>query len=433
MILKLEPYSGISGDMFLGALAPLLQAEAMIESLPARLGLTGVEVSFQDVVRSTIRCRKATVTLHGQAPEAHSHDTHDHGHDHQHHHDHHHAHNHGHDHAHAHHPHAHRAYTEIVGIIKNADLSPGTKSLALAMFKALGEAEADMHGVPLEDVHFHEVGGEDAMIDLVGAAWLIDLMKPEAVYCTPVCVGSGFVKTAHGRLPVPAPATQRLLQGCPVFAGPVAKEMCTPTGAAILSVLNPQFDIPVLIADQTGLGAGTRELDQPNALRVSLCRRPLSDDRESISLLDTNLDNLSGEDLGADLLQDLLDRGALDAWLTPILMKKGRPAHQLQVLCSPAAAADLSAYLLENLPTLGVREFQGMRSKLSRETQVVSTPVGVVEVKVHVLPGGRKRFFPEYESCRLAARASGLSLQAVRDMARQAAASADEDTGPDGD
>lgn len=428
MILKLEPYSGISGDMFLGALAPLLHAEALIEALPAQLGLTEVTVHFEDVVRSTIRCRKAQVLLRGAPPEspdhdhhAHDHD-HDHAHNHDHDHDHAHSHDHGHDHTHTHdHVHAHRAYTDIVQLIENADLPSGAKSLSLNLFKKLGESESVMHGIPLAEVHFHEVGGEDAIVDLVGAALLLDLLKPEAVYCTPVCVGSGFVKTAHGRLPVPAPATQKLLQGFPTFAGPVAKEMTTPTGAAILSVLNPNFDIPTLIVDQSSMGAGSRDLDQPNALRASLGRPAAENSTEPVTLLETNLDNLTGEDLGADLLQDLLDRGALDAWLTPILMKKGRPAHQLQLLCLPGLAVELSHYILTTLPTLGVRQFEGVRSKLAREVRVVSTPAGVVEVKVHLLPDGSERYFPEYESCKLAAEASGLSVAAVRHMTRSAA------------
>ncbi len=173
--LKLEPYSGISGDMFLGALAPLLNAEADITALPARLGLDKVTVAFEDVIRSTIRCRKASVRVDGHAPEAHGH-----------------GHPHTHDHG-----HAHRAYRDIVHLIQHADLPDSVKALALAMFRDLGEAEADMHGIPLEEVHFHEVGGEDAIVDIVGAALLIDKLSPDAVYSTPVCVGSGFVKTAN--------------------------------------------------------------------------------------------------------------------------------------------------------------------------------------------------------------------------------------------
>jgi len=258
--LKIELYSGISGDMFLGALAPLLNAENDITDLPQVLGLHHVEVRFEDVIRSTIRCRKATVTVRGHAPEEEPHHHHDHEH---HHHHHHHDHDHEHHHHdHEHHHHEHRAYVDIVKQIEASPLTPGTKQRALEMFRLLGEAEAEMHGTSLDQVHFHEVGGEDALIDIVGAALLLDKLKPSAIYATPVCTGSGTVKTAHGRLPVPAPATQRLLEGMPTYPGPVAKEMTTPTGAVILKALNPVFEQPPLKVLKTGLGAGTRDLHE---------------------------------------------------------------------------------------------------------------------------------------------------------------------------
>jgi len=410
-ILKLEPFSGISGDMFLGALAPLLDAEDQITSLPDKLHLHGVEVRFDDVIRSTIQCRKATVSVNGvpDLPTDHDHHHHPHhGHTHGHH-----DHEHGHDHAHGH-DHIHRAYTDIVHLIQHAHLTEGAKALALEMFRILGEAEAEMHGMALEEVHFHEVGAEDSIIDLVGAAVLIDLLQPEQVFCTPVCVGHGYVKTAHGRLPVPAPATQRILEGVPTLPGPVEKEMTTPTGAVILSVLNPSFTLPVLTVQSSGMGAGTRDLEQPNALRASICTSAEPEGRESITLLQTNLDHVSGEDLGSDLLQDLLNQGALDAWTTPILMKKGRPAHKLEVLCRSTLADALSSWILASLPTLGVRRFEGSRLVLERSQKTVTTPYGPIELKVHHLPDGSERMIPEYESIRAAAAAHGVSVQTVR-------------------
>lgn len=410
--LLLEPYSGISGDMFLGALAPLLNAEHDLETLPARLGLKEVDVRFSDVTRSTIRCRKATVTVRGQAPEG---DDHDHVHGHTHHH---HGQGHGHTH-HTHtHGHTHRAYTDIVRVIREADLPRGARDLALDMFRALGEAEAEMHGTSLEKVHFHEVGGEDALIDIVGAALLIDRLSPDTVYATPVCVGSGYVRTAHGRLPVPAPATQHLLRGMPTFPGPVEKEMTTPTGALILKALRPCFDRPPLSISATALGAGTRDLDQPNALRASLCEGPATDG-EAIVLLQTNLDNVSSEDLGADLLSDLLEAGALDAWITPVVMKKGRPGHLLDVLSHPANAEALRQWILNSLPTLGVRRFDGNRRILPRETGRVKTPVGTVTAKRHRLPDGSSRILPEYESLRKAARKAGVPVNRLRHPASE--------------
>ncbi len=417
-ILKLEPFSGISGDMFLGALAHLLDAEELITTLPGKLHLPGVEVTFENVIRSTIQCRKATVSIQGVPDTPHDHHPdHEQGYSHSHHHEHEHNHSHQHDHSHEHshdHGHSHRAYTDIVHLIQHAHLTEGAKELALTMFRILGEAEAEMHGMKLEEIHFHEVGAEDSIIDLVGAAVLIDLLKPEQVFCSPVCVGHGYVKTAHGRLPVPAPATQKILQGIPTIPGPIEKEMTTPTGAVILSVLNPIFTLPVLTVEATGMGAGTRELSQPNALRVSLCHAADTEERQTITLLQTNLDQLSGEDLGADLLQDLLEQGALDAWLSPILMKKGRPAQKLEVLCREQDAEHLTTWILSQLPTLGVRRFDGNRMVLKRSQRTVDTEYGPIDLKVHHLPDGSERVIPEYESIRTAANVHKVSLNTVR-------------------
>jgi uncharacterized protein (DUF111 family) len=200
----------------------------------------------------------------------------------------------------------------------------------------------------------------------------------------------------------------------PTFPGPIDMEMTTPTGAVILRHLNPSFEVPVLVSTATGLGAGTRDPHtQPNALRLSLCA-PQQIEGEAVTLLQTNLDNLSGEDLGADALQDLLEAGALDAWVTPVLMKKGRPGQMLEVLCSPEQRDALSSRILATFPTLGVRWFDGGRHILNRSAEIVSTDYGDIEMKVHHLPDGSLRRFPEYESLRKAAIEHGVSVQTVR-------------------
>jgi uncharacterized protein (DUF111 family) len=200
----------------------------------------------------------------------------------------------------------------------------------------------------------------------------------------------------------------------PTFPGPIDMEMTTPTGAVILRHLNPSFEVPVLVSTATGLGAGTRDPHtQPNALRLSLCA-PQQIEGEDVTLLQTNLDNLSGEDLGADALQDLLEAGALDAWVTPVLMKKGRPGQILEVLCSPEQRDALSSRILATFPTLGVRWFEGGRHILKRSSEIVATDYGDIEMKVHHLPDGSLRRFPEYESLRKAAMEHGVSVQTVR-------------------
>lgn len=418
-ILKLDPTSGISGDMFLGALAPLLEAEDEIIALPKRLGLKNVHVEFEDVIRSTIQCRKAHVLVHEE--HGHAHHDHDHGHGH-HHHDHEHEHDHEHHHTRTHeHGHSHRSYKEIVHILTDhADLPEDVRELSLTMFRFLGEAEAAMHGTELDKVHFHEVGGEDAMVDIVGAAWLICKAKIEKTVCSSVCVGSGTVKTAHGQLPVPAPATAALLQGFPTHAGPIAMEMTTPTGAVILKALAPKFDDPSLIVHATGLGAGTRDIaSQPNALRVSLAElhRTTDSSTESVILLQSNIDNVTPELLGSDLLESILEAGALDAWITPIVMKKGRPAHKLEVLCSHETADTLSVLILEKLPTLGVRRFHGERMILERRQDSVDTEYGRIHIKVHILPGGKERGIAEFSDCMDAAKSAGVSIREVKQAA----------------
>ncbi len=422
--LKLDLHSGISGDMFLGALAPLLDMCADLERLPERMGLPHCTLHFEEVQRSSIHCVHAVIRVKGQAPEAqqqdHDHSHHEHGHSHheheQDHHDHDHSHS-SHDHSHSSHGHhAHRHYGDILHLIDHADLPDGAKTRAKDMFRMLGEAEAQMHGIPLEQVHFHEVGAEDSILDLCGAAWLIDCLNPEQVYASPVCTGHGSVKTAHGLLPIPAPATLELLKGMPMIEGAIAKEMCTPSGAVILRSLNPHFELPALIPEKQAYGAGSRDLPgQPNALRATLCKR-LTDSAssEAISLLQSNLDGCTPEDLGADSLQRLLQAGARDAWISPILMKKGRPAHCLEVLCFPEDADKLSDQILNDYPTLGVRRFDGNRRILPRSQEHIETEFGPLELKVHELPDGRKRRIPEYESLFRLSESSGLSVSELR-------------------
>ncbi len=390
--LLIEPFSGISGDMFLAALASLLHAEDDLRGLPAQLGLDHCEIRFQDVTRGSLRCRRAQVLVGGHAPEEpHSHEG-----------------GHG-------HTHDHRAYRDIVHLLRDhAELPEGARMLALRFFQLLGEAEAEMHGIPLDEVHFHEVGAEDSLLDLVGAALLLDRLRPGGVACTPVCVGSGFVQTAHGRLPVPAPATQRLLAGMPQFPGELPLEMTTPTGAVLLRALDPDFSPATRVLHASAFGAGTRDTPtQPNALRLSLFDPADDTAARPVTLLQTHLDNVSGEYLGADLIADLLADGALDAWISAILMKKGRPGHKLEVLCRPADAERLTQRILRELPTLGVRRFQGSRSELDRSSGSLPSPLGPLAAKCHHLPDGTRRLLPEYEGVRAAARAAGLAPESL--------------------
>ncbi|OIR06525.1 hypothetical protein GALL_114430 [mine drainage metagenome] len=433
--LILDLQSGISGDMFVAAAARLAGCEDEVLRLPATLGLDGVSLRFDDVVRSSLQARHFTVIdahehgdheAHGHEHHTHEHEEHDAHHAHAHEHAHHHAHE-EHDGAHAHH--AHRPLSEIRALLTRARLDDAVRARALRMFQRLGEVEAAAHGIPVEKVHFHEVGAIDSILDIVAAALCIERLGLRQVFASPVCVGHGTIKVAHGVLPVPAPATERLLQGMPIFAGELSGEWTTPTGALILAELAPTFSDATLVTTASAFGAGTKDSPKrPNLLRLRLAHSVsqaeaapaglLSDELVSIAC---NIDDSTGEFLGADLLERLLQAGARDAVLHPIVMKKGRPAQQLEVLAEPAQARAIATLILSHTSTIGVRMAPLSRLMLKREPLDVDTPYGVIAVKQVILPDGSTRCAPEYESVKRAAAQAGVPAQTVHQAALAAA------------
>jgi len=434
-ILIIEANSGISGDMFVAAAAALAGCEAEVLLLPAKLGLAGVTCRFQDVQRSSLRGRKFDVLVDGAPaeaaavpaqPHAHGH-THPHAHGPAHDHGHAHPHEHGHGHAHEHagheeksEPHEHRLLSSIGTMIKAAGLEPRVCDRALRLFERLGAVEAEAHGIPIEAVHFHEVGAVDSIVDLVAASLCIERLNVNSSVVTTICVGSGTVWTAHGRLPVPAPATERLLQGMPTIPGELPGEWTTPTGAAILAELQPAFSIPVSVTRASAFGAGgTDPAQRANLLRLRLAdtvAAPASAAgvlQDEVVVLTTNIDDSSGELLGADLIDRLLKAGAKDAVLHPLVMKKGRPGQQLEVMAAPARAEALAQLILTHTSTIGVRLQPMRRLLLRREAGTVMTPYGDLAVKRVHLPDGTVRITPEYESCRELAERAGVPVQTV--------------------
>lgn len=417
--LYIEATNGISGDMFVAAAAALAGCETEITALPAQLGLKDVRCVFRNVVRSSLQCRKFDVlqgdhpvdTSTGEEPEHHHH--HDHGHGH-------HKHHHHHEHHHGPSGHEHRSLSSIRVMIEGAGLEPAVTERAGHMFEQLGAVEAGAHGIPIEQVHFHEVGAVDSIVDIVAAALCIERLKITAAYATPVCVGSGSVNTAHGRLPVPAPATEKLLQGFPTITGELPGEWTTPTGALILRELQPSFTLPTVVTLQSSFGGGNKDPQgRPNALRLRLVETTPTQtaatglERDELCVLFANIDDMPGELLGADLLETLLQAGARDAVIHPIVMKKGRPAHQLEVLVEPEAAARMAEVMLTHTSTIGVRTIPVQRFMLPRETVTVPTTYGDVVAKKVTLPNGRTRILPEYEACRQLARQHGVPVQEV--------------------
>jgi uncharacterized protein (TIGR00299 family) protein len=417
----LDCSSGIAGDMFLGACLDLgLPLEVLSETV-ARLRLPGVSVESRKALRGGMAGTRFRVLsdgrpVEGPDPEEKSEAGHHHHHDH-HHHDHGHHH---HDHGHHHHEHGHsRGLAEIHGLIAASDLSTSIKERALRLFLRLGEAEAKAHGMPIERVHFHEVGAVDSIVDLVGAAAAVEYLAPGRLTSSPVNVGSGRVKTAHGELPVPAPATAELLRGIPVYGGP-GGELTTPTGAVLLAELVDEFvDFPAMVLEGVGYGLGKKDIPtHPNALR--LVRGRAGRERAEVMVVECEIDDLPGEGFGF-LMERLLGAGALDVYFTPVQMKKNRPGTLVTLLCRRHQLEELSGVLLTESGSLGCRYHAASRFEADREIQEVQTAFGTVRVKRARLDGRTLATAPEFEDCRRLALASGAPW---RDVYRAALAAA---------
>ncbi|MBI1322940.1 nickel pincer cofactor biosynthesis protein LarC [bacterium] len=375
--------SGISGDMTLGALVDAGADGAAIAAAIASLGLPG-GVEFVMTKRCGMRATYAKV----DAP----------------------------------HEHAHRHLHHIDAIIDRSTLSDRQKSLAKKIFRKLGEAEADSHGVPIEKVHFHEVGAIDSIIDIVGAAVGLDLLGVDEIMASPVPTGTGYIQVAHGRMSVPAPATAFLLKGVPLAASTIEMELTTPTGAAILATTVSRFGpLPAMTIDRIGTGAGTKDLkSQPNVLRIIVGELIESRTSDQVMILETNLDDATGELIG-HVSERLFQAGALDVFTMPIYMKKNRPAVLLSVLCDPIRTHEMESILFEETETLGVRRSVKDRTILPRKAARVRTEFGEIPGKAFWrTENDSKRFSPEHDACAKAAKSHGATLRTVQEAARQA-------------
>ena len=402
----LECFAGISGDMLMGALVDAGAPIEVLQKTATSLGL-GAELHLSRVNRSGIQSTKIDVMVEGKLHEpAAPTGPVEHVHDHQHHHDHHHHHEHHHG----------RSLPQIRSLLMAADLTQRARNLSLSAFTLLAQAEGHIHGVPIEEVHFHEVGAVDAIVDIACSAAAADALDVSAWYCSPVNVGSGFVNCAHGRFPVPAPATAELLKNAPVYSAHVEMELVTPTGAALLRALDCRFEsTPVMRTHSIGYGAGTRNPERfPNVVRVSIgeiAQAPRFTP-ETITVLECAVDDLSPQVL-AHTAQLALDQGALDVMSAPVTMKKGRLGTLLTVLSKPADAGRLQQLLFQETTTLGIRVREENRVVLARETTAVQTEFGVIQVKTGVWQGEEWNAAPEFEDCRRAAAAFQVPLKTV--------------------
>jgi len=312
--------------------------------------------------------------------------------------------------------HTHRHLPDVEEILHRGRLTPSQRDLALRIFRRLAEAEAAAHGMPLEKVHFHEVGALDSIADIAGVAIALDLLGAERITSRSVPTGSGMVKCAHGLMPIPAPGTAALLKGVPLAASSIKAELTTPTGAAILTtVVQEWIETPVMTIERIGHGAGQRDfLEQPNLLRVFVgaMAAPEAAERDRVWMLETNLDDVPAEVIGY-CFDQLFAAGALDVFSTPIQMKKSRPGVLLSVLAAESALPVLEAILFRETETFGIRRYAVERSKLQREAVTVETSWGPIRGKRGWRAGGASVFAPEYEDCARVARQHGIALREV--------------------
>lgn len=436
-IAYLDCFSGMSGDMFLGALVDAGVPAKLFEETVAALDI-GARVEVSRVKRGGIAATKVDVYSHGEkdlprevywaqqasgvSPQASDFgpQTSDRGHKgHEHHHG---------SHAHQHAPHEHthgRALSEIEQIIARAAISAGAKQTATAIFDALGAAEARIHATGVERVHFHEAGAVDAMVDIVCAAAGAEALGVDELVCSPLNVGGGTVKCAHGELPVPAPATVELLKGVPVYSSGIQAELVTPTGAAIVKILAKRFaSFPQMRIEKAGYGAGSRDFSgHANVVRLTIGEEQASRAekvaRETITVLEANLDDLNPQVFGY-VMDRLLEDGALDVFGVPVQMKKNRPGTLLTVLCRPGDASKLTEVIFSETTTLGVRRRQEARQALARKWTAVPTRWGEVRIKIASMNGTVTNYAPEYEDCRRIATEHHVPLKSVMQEAMQA-------------
>ncbi len=377
-------FAGVSGNMILGALIDAGVALSDLKTELARLKLDGFDLTAKKVVKNGITGTHVEVNTEES--------------------------------------HVHRHLKDIEEIIDQSDLAADLKDKSKRVFQTLAEAEAKVHNSSPDEIHFHEVGALDAIVDIVGSVIGLSLLGTDMVVTSPIHIGTGFVECQHGKIPVPAPATIEILKGAPLFSTGIENELTTPTGAAILKTLAKGFGpMPAMTVDCTGYGAGSRDLEIPNLLRLvvgtAIDSVYLTD---QVILIETNIDDMNPEILGY-VTERVMEQGALDVWLTPINMKKNRIGAKLSVLASAADADSLVDIVFAETTTLGVRMQRLERRKLVREVRIVHTRYGDIKTKVSLTNGKVRHATPEYEDCKAAARREGVPLMEVYEEVRRAA------------
>ncbi len=453
--LYVEGLSGISGDMTVAALLDLGADKEVLLNVLKSLPVSGYEIAISRVKKSGIDACDFNVILEKDNHDhdmayLHGHDHHhedEHGHHHDGEHEHHHQedeHGHHHDGEHKHHHHEHATLPGILHLIGHAQMSDRAKAIATRIFEIVAEAEAKAHGVPLNEVHFHEVGAVDSIVDVVSVAVCLDNLDVTEVIVPRLCEGHGTVRCQHGIMPVPVPAVANIVQAhhLKLQITEVEGELVTPTGAAIVAAIKTSEKMPAQFEiEKTGIGAGKREYSRPSMLRLMLIKdtseetvdsncnsENFADDLHNVStqtsdkvqILETNIDDCSGECMGY-LMDRLLEAGARDAHYSPVFMKKNRPGYLLRVICDTENIAALEQIIFEETTTIGIRRIEAERTILPRKKAEIDTPIGKAQVKICTLPDGQVRYYPEYESVAALAKKNGISLYEVIQMIKNVA------------
>ena len=398
-VLYYDCFAGISGDMNLGAMIDIgVDKDYLVKEL-GKLSVSGFRISISKELKNGISGTKVSVNLKEiNNTNAHTGRSHDHN---QH--------------------REHRNLEDIVKIISSSKLSEYVKKLSIQIFTRIADAEAKIHHKPVNEIHFHEIGAIDSIVDIVGAAICIDYLRPDIIMATSIELGGGFVECAHGTFPVPAPATAEILKGLPVKSGAVMHETTTPTGAAILtSIVNEFTDKISFTIEKTGYGLGHKDFDIPNVLRVYLGKTDNAKDTKSnISLIvECNIDDMNPE-LYDYVFDSLFRVGANDVFITPIIMKKSRPAVTLSVLCNAETEHEIEKILFEETSTLGVRKYKVEKTMLERKMTSIDTPYGKVKIKSAFYNRRLIKSKPEYEDCLRIAKEKQMPISEVYNMVNE--------------
>ncbi|SDE84535.1 nickel pincer cofactor biosynthesis protein LarC [Sporomusa acidovorans] len=392
----LDCFAGISGNMLLGALLDVGAPAELLRTELVKLPVNGYTLTISRVDKGGISANYLDVQVDESV-------------------------------------HEHRNLEDIVSLINKSELVPAVKETSIAIFTRLAQAEAKVHGMPLNEIHFHEVGAVDSIVDIVGIAWALHYLGIKHIYSSKLHVGNGFVKCCHGLMPVPAPATAELLHGIPYYQGDIAKELVTPTGAAVLATLGNDFGVRPegFVSHKIGYGAGSWDLAIPNVLRLYWGEVSGSDRNqeqnqtqmdEQCLVVEANIDDQNPEIYGY-IIDKLFEAGALDVWLTPIVMKKSRPATKLSVLLSSDCKNKIAEIILQETTSIGMRFYPVTRTMADREFIVIGLPWGDVKVKISSYRGKICNVAPEYEDCRKIAEKAGMPLKVVQHIALKEAMS----------